>query len=232
MGDRVAFPQTRFTRRRAAADTEECAGEIVTKPWSSRRSTPTVRKGDLREQQILEAAEQMLSTVGYANMKVADIAEAAGITRAALYFYFGSKREVLTALVARITQALEDTAGLARTDSGTVPEVIDAALQRTVGLWREHGPVMRMAVDLGSTVPEIDRLWARAAEASIEAIGDVLCRGGVPSGDGPGEAPALARALCWMIERSFYQASKLSTAALDDAKESCQTVWRRVAVPT
>jgi len=162
---------------------------------------------------------------------VADIAEAAGITRGALYFYFGSKQEVLTALVARITQALQDTAGAARTDTGPVPEVIDAALQRTADLWLEHGPVMRMAVDLGSTVPDIDRLWAGAAEASIEAIGDVLRRGGVPSGDGPGDAPALARALCWMIERSFYQASKISAAALDDAKQSCQTVWRRVAVP-
>jgi AcrR family transcriptional regulator len=189
-----------------------------------------VRKGDLREQQILEAAERMLSTVGYAEMTVADIAKAAGITRGALYFYFGSKQEVLTALVARITDALEDTAGAARTDGGPVPEVIDAAVRRTADLWLEHGPVMRMAVDLGSTVPEIDLLWARAAEASIEAIGDVLRRAGVPSGDGPADAPALARALCWMIERSFYQASKVSPAAVDEATQSCQAVWRRVAI--
>ncbi|PWQ88746.1 TetR/AcrR family transcriptional regulator, partial [Enterococcus faecium] len=88
-------------------------------------------------------------------------------------------------------------------DTGPVDRVIAEALHRTAQLWREHGPVMRMAVDLGSTVPAVDRLWTGAAEGSIDAIAEVLHRGGVPTGDGPADAPALARALCWMIERSF-----------------------------
>lgn len=201
----------------------------MSKPWPSRRSTPTVRKGDLREQQILDAAEQLLSTAGYAEMTVADIAEAAGITRAALYFYFGSKQEVLTALAARTVHVLRAEAGLARTDTGAVNEVIAAALQRTANLWLEHAPVLRMAVDLSSTVPDIDQLWAGAAEESMEVITDVLRRGGIRSGDGPRDAPALARALCWMIERSFYQASKVSEAAVDEVRQTLQAVWHQVA---
>jgi AcrR family transcriptional regulator len=146
-----------------------------------------------------------------------------------MYFYFGSKQEVLTALVARISQALRETAGAARDDTGPVDAAIAAALQRTAQLWREHGPVMRMAVDLASSVPDIDQLWSAAAEVSIEAITAVLRRGGVRPGTGPGDASALARALCWMIERSFYQASKISTEALDDAAKTCQVVWATVA---
>jgi hypothetical protein len=88
-----------------------------------------------------------------------------------------------------------------------------------------------MAVDLGSTVPDIDQLWTSTADVFIEAIAEVLSRGGVSAGDGPGDAPALARALCWMIERSFYQASKISTEVLDDAKQTCQAVWMRMATP-
>ncbi|OBB77812.1 TetR/AcrR family transcriptional regulator [Mycolicibacterium monacense] len=198
------------------------------KPWPSRRSAPTVRRGDVREQQILDGAEELLSTAGHADMTVSDITAAAGITRGALYFYFGSKQEVLTALVARTSQVLNERAASARTDTGPVPEVIAAALQRTADLWLEHGPVMRMAVDLSATVPDIDRLWSGAAEISIDAITAVLERAGVPSGDAPSDAPALARALCWMIERSFYQASKVSATAVDDARLSCQTVWSRV----
>jgi AcrR family transcriptional regulator len=189
-----------------------------------------VRKGDLREQQILDAAERLLSTTGYADMTVGDIAEAAGITRGALYFYFGSKLEVLTALVARTVQILRDkAAGAARDDTRPLDDVIGTALERTAQLWREHGPVMRLAVDLASTVPAIDELWTEAAEVSIEAITDVLRRGGVPSGAAPTDAPALARALCWMIERTFYQASKLSADAIADAEETCQEVWRKMA---
>ena len=204
----------------------------MTKSWPSRRRAPTVRKGDLREQQILDAAESLLSTSGYADMTVGEIAEAAGgITRGALYFYFASKQDVLTALVARTVQALQDKSGAVRNDTGPVDEVIITALERTAQLWREHGPVMRMAVDLGSTVPDIDQLWTGTADVFIEAITEVLRRGGVPAGDGPDAAPALARALCWMIERSFYQASKISTEVLDDAKQTCQAVWMRMATP-
>jgi len=203
----------------------------VTKSWPSRRSTPTVRKGDLREQQILDAAEGLLTTTGYADMTVADIAESIGITRAALYFYFGSKQEVLTALVARTVQVLRDrAAGAARDQTRPVDEAIGDALERTAELWRDHGPVMRMAVDLASTVPAIDELWSEAAEVSIDAIADVLRRGGVPTGTAPGDAPAVARALCWMIERTFYQASKISPDAIAEAKLTCETVWRQVAV--
>ncbi len=164
-------------------------------------------------------------------MTVADIAESVGITRAALYFYFGSKQEVLTALVARTVQVLRDrAAGAARDQTRPVDEAIGAALERTAELWRDHGPVMRMAVDLASTVPAIDELWSEAAEVSIDAMADVLRRAGVPTGTAPGDAPGLARALCWMIERTFYQASKISPDAIADAKLTCETVWRQVAV--
>jgi AcrR family transcriptional regulator len=201
----------------------------MTKSWPSRRTAPAVRKGDVRERQILDAAERLLATHGYADMTVADIAQAAGITRGALYFYFASKQDVLTALVARTVQALQEKSGAALTDTGPVDEVISTALERTVQLWREHGLVMRAAVDLSSTVPEIDQLWTGTADIFIEAITAVLRRAGVPPGDGPGDAAALGRALCWMIERSFYQASKISVDNLDEAKQTCQVVWLRMA---
>jgi AcrR family transcriptional regulator len=202
---------------------------VVTKSWPSRRTAPAVRKGDLREQQILDAAEKLLATPGYAEMTVANIAEAAGITRGALYFYFASKQDVVTALVSQTVQALQAKSGAALTDTGPVEEVVSTALERTAQLWREHGVVMRAAVDLASTVPEIDHLWTGTADVFIEAITAVLVRGGLPSGDGPADAEALGRALCWMIERSFYRASKISVDDLDDAKQTCQTVWLRMA---
>ncbi|MFC7674388.1 TetR/AcrR family transcriptional regulator [Mycolicibacterium sp. GCM10028919] len=201
----------------------------MTKSWPSRRTAPAVRKGDLRERQILDAAETLLATRGYADMTVGEIAEAAGMTRGALYFYFASKQDVLIALVARTVQALQEKSAAALTATGPVAEVVSTALERTVQLWREHGLVMRTAVDLSSTVPEIDQLWTGTADVFADAIAAVLHRAGVPTGNGPGDATALGRALCWMIERSFYQASRNSIDDLDDAKDTCQAVWMRMA---
>ncbi|KWX61944.1 TetR/AcrR family transcriptional regulator [Mycobacterium sp. NAZ190054] len=203
----------------------------MTKSWPSRRTAPAVRKGDLRERQLLDAAERLLAERGYADMTVGEIAEKAGISRAALYFYFASKQDVLIALVARTVQALQEKSGAALTDTAPIEEVISTALDRTVQLWREHGVVMRAAVDLSSTVPEIDQLWTGTADVFAEAITAILSRAGVPSGDGPAAAPALGRALCWMIERSFYQASKISGDRLAEAKQTCQAVWMRMMEP-
>src|SRR3954466_3767735 len=73
-------------------------------PSPRRRTAP--RKGDLREAAILDAAERQLSDRGADRITVETIATAAGITRGALYFYFGSKNDVLAALVERTVTAV------------------------------------------------------------------------------------------------------------------------------
>lgn len=201
----------------------------MTKSWPSRRSAPAVRKGDFRERQILDVAEDLLATRGYAETTVAQIAEAAGITRQAVYFYFASKRDVLIALVARTVRALQEKSGTALTANAPVEEIISTALERTVHLWREHGPVMRAATDLGSAIPEINEMWTETADVFAAAITEVLIRSGVRAGNGPAEAAAVGRALCWMIERSFYQASKISYEDLEHAKQTCEAVWLQLA---
>jgi AcrR family transcriptional regulator len=202
---------------------------MVTQPGYSRRQASGPRKGDLREQQILDAAEKVLATRGYLNVTVNEIAEAAGITRGALYFYFASKQDIVTALVARTAQALRDKSGAALNDTAAPDVAIAKALDHTAQLWIDHGVVMRAAVDLASTVPEIEELWTETAHVFIDAISDVLKRVGVPPGRGVGDAPALARALCWMIERTFYQASKMSVGDLNRAKQTCQLICTRMA---
>lgn len=201
----------------------------MTKSYPSRRAgLPAMRKGDLREQQILDAAEMLLTTRGYVDMTVSNIAEAAGMTRSAVYFYFASKQDILIALVARTVQALHQGSEEVLGRSRPVKEIVPAALEHTARQWREHGVVMRAAVDLASSVPEVDRLWTETAHALAEAVTVLLVRCGLTNGDGPDDAPAVARVLCWMVERSFYQASRISEQELEHARQSCQSVWLRV----
>ncbi|SEH53749.1 DNA-binding transcriptional regulator, AcrR family [Mycolicibacterium rutilum] len=201
----------------------------MTKSWPSRRREPqAVRKGDVREQQILDAAEKLLTTRGFVQMTIAEIAEAVGMTRSALYFYFASKQDILVALVARTVGALREGSADVLARPGPVAEVIAAALENTAQQWREHGVVMRAAVDFGSTVPEVDRVWTEAAHAIADAVAALLVRGGLSPGDAPDQAGAVARMLCWMVERSFYQASRISVEELDATRQSCESVWLRV----
>jgi AcrR family transcriptional regulator len=188
----------------------------------SRRAPAT--KGDLRERAILDTCEALLADKGYDAMTVGDIAQGAGITRGALYFYFGSKQEVVTALVARTVEHLWERSR-ATAEADDPREAIASAMRRTVELWNDHGLVMRTAIDLSVTVPEIGALWNRTADLFIAAITAVLERAGVQPGGKPKQASAMARALCWMIERNFYHASQESRESLQNTSATCEHIW-------
>lgn len=57
------------------------------------------RAADARWQQILSGAAEVFRTKGYAESSLRDVAEAVGIDRASLYYYVGSKEEILVELV-------------------------------------------------------------------------------------------------------------------------------------
>lgn len=57
------------------------------------------RRGPQTRKQILDASLRLFSERGFARTTVRDIAHEAGITDAAIYYHFQSKREVLEALV-------------------------------------------------------------------------------------------------------------------------------------
>lgn len=183
-------------------------------------------KGERRERAILDEAERQLRDVGADAMTVESIANAAGITRAALYFYFRSKNDVLAALVRRA--AVEMTSGVATSDQldASPAKAIAEAIRRTSLLWKAHGAVLRAAVDLAPGVPAIGELWGDA-RGQIERSAVDLVRGG--AGDDPAETdnlPAMVRALVGMTEREFYVASSRGED-IDQVVETLQLVWNR-----
>jgi hypothetical protein len=87
---------------------------------------------------------------------------------------------------------------------------------------------MRAAVEYGPVHADIGAAWDETVQLFAATMRGVLARAGVPDGDGPQEATALARALCWMTERAFYQASRLPDDQLERAAETSIEVWRRI----
>jgi hypothetical protein len=75
------------------------------------------------------------------------------------------------------------------------------------------------------TVPEIGELWSHTADLFITAITVVLERAGIQAGSEPKQASAMARALCWMIERTFYHASQEPRGELQKASSTCEHIW-------
>ncbi|MBK9256120.1 MAG: TetR/AcrR family transcriptional regulator [Saprospiraceae bacterium] len=63
-------------------------------------------KKNLKESNIIEAAEQVFSVVGFKNAKMEDIAAKANITKVTLYSYFQSKENLYMAVTYKALQSL------------------------------------------------------------------------------------------------------------------------------
>ena len=63
-----------------------------------------VKPAEERKNEILDVAEQLFAEKGFDNASTNDIINRIGIARGTLYHHFGSKEEILDALVERITR--------------------------------------------------------------------------------------------------------------------------------
>ena len=74
------------------------------------QSAITSPRGDRRREAILTALDERLRSTALDDISVADLTEAAGITRSAFYFYFESKAAAVTTLLVVVnTEALKST---------------------------------------------------------------------------------------------------------------------------
>ncbi len=59
----------------------------------------------VRRDAILDVAEQLIRTRGYDQMSIQAVQDELGVSRGAIYHYFGSKEAILEAVIARMTAA-------------------------------------------------------------------------------------------------------------------------------
>lgn len=123
-------------------------------------SEPRSTRAARTRARILQAARDLLEERGYHGVGLASVAAAAGVSRQSIYLHFGSKRELLLALVAEV----DEREGLPR-----LAEAVDqapsarAALHSFVDLVAELTPrVYRTAAVLEAerrSSPEADAAW-------------------------------------------------------------------------
>ena len=81
------------TDSRSVADIEDMTGTSSTVPIDRREA-------------ILDVAERLIRTVGYERMSIQAVQDELGISRGAVYHYFGSKEDLLEAVVERMASAI------------------------------------------------------------------------------------------------------------------------------
>ena len=94
---------------------------------------------------LLCAAVDVFDRKGYAAASVREIVELAGVAKPALYYHFGSKEALLTAVLEEAARAFARKMDAAMTRTGTARERLFALCADLHGLFQEHVPVVRVA---------------------------------------------------------------------------------------
>ena len=115
---------------------------------------------------VLDAAERAFGRLGFERTTIADIADEAGVSRSLVYRHFGSRDEILTGVIGRITDGL--TADLARRldDNQSLAGFIEDSMVHVVGMVRSDPSLVSVFSDGGRA----------AAGRVVGATGDIKQR--------------------------------------------------------
>jgi AcrR family transcriptional regulator len=181
---------------------------------SQRTSDSTDRKNKRRaevERRIIDATRELLDEgQAYADLSVGRIASKAGLSRSTFYDYFDDKRTLLLGLATDLTHQLEDDSSSWPASELTGPDQLQQLLTGISLLFTSHASATRAIMEAASYDEEIDRWWRtehirtliEAVQFHIEAVSAELDQDRrLP----PDSVPAVASALVWMIQQTFYQ---------------------------
>jgi AcrR family transcriptional regulator len=189
------------------------AGDSAARP--ARRDLPRAHPdahGDSRDvrARILDATESLLAARRIESLSVADILDAANVSRGSFYFYFASKHAVLAELVRRAVGSAHEAAGTwAGDDSGKPGAALRRGTRDGSRLWREHAPVLRAIVENWQSDPALAALWTEMMQG-FTAVAAERIQADRAAGLAPGrddDPHVLASVLCWMNERAWYLAA-------------------------
>lgn len=149
----------------------------MTKVSAAPRSRPS--RNDAQRQAILEAASLLFIEKGFGGTHINDIADAVGMTRTALYYYFPSKEAMLEALTKEVTGRASDLSKEVTQRAELAP---DEGLRQLVlhhaGLILSHPLQFRVAERSESSLPQDQQLAAQAARRAVRKdFVDVIQRG-------------------------------------------------------
>ena len=159
-------------------------------------------------QRLLDAAEELFATQGFAATTTRQIAEHAGTSTGAVFYHFPTKDALLEQLIAERSPHADLDAILARHpgDARAGLRELATAIDQTIA---ERGEILRIM--LHSEDAATRQLFHRFVGEGMRAIAEHLSRTLDPGRLGPGHAEALAR--------SFLSVVLLSRLVMDTPEQ-------------
>lgn len=198
----------------------------------AQRQAAGPRKGERREQEILDAAAELLVKRSFPSLTMDDIAKAAGVSRPSLYFYFESKEQVLTALHQRIYAEMAMTMDPLADPDAPVVVAMREAIDRVCANWRKNRHLLRTFHETAMSSPAFEAEWRPRLDQHVEALTAILERERAAgrAAPSPPAASTIASAWFWMLENQLYLLFRRPHSRDDERElvDTLNTFWLRM----
>jgi len=134
----------------------------------AKEARPRPTRNDAQRQSILDAASLLFIEKGFGGTNINDIADAVGVSRTALYYYFPSKESMLEALTEDVTEkASLLAASVSERDVMPPQDALRQLILQHAGLILSHPLQFRVVERSESNLPEPHRSAAEAARRAV-----------------------------------------------------------------
>jgi AcrR family transcriptional regulator len=161
------------------------------------------RRPEARPEEILDAAQEVFTTSGFAQAKLDDVARLAGVSKGTLYLYFDSKEALFREMVrAKVVASLAEGEELVREHQGSVRELLLQLIHLMYTRMRRER-MMRLSRVVQSELgrfPELAKFYFD--EVILRArrlVQQVLARGVATGEFRPSHQGFAARGLCSLL---------------------------------
>jgi AcrR family transcriptional regulator len=185
-------------------------------PATRRRRAMRITRGDRQEQILLRGAEKLLHERPLSELTMEAVAAEAGMSRSAVYFYFGSKAAIVDTLIERLTD--EMLAPFRNPPEGQgLAEYLERTMRQVFASWRQHRPVFQAAIELSTSDADSRVRWRANMKQFTETVARVAERERAQGRLDPGgDLGQCAAAAGWMVERSCYMLFSREHSAVEE----------------
>jgi len=177
---------------------------------------------------LLEAMLVQLADASFRDLRIEDIAEAAGLSRSAFYFYFEDKRALLMAASEAMSDALFEQANRWWSGEGEPAALITEALESVADLWVENAVLIETATEVSTYDERMRNFWRELVGRFVDATADHIKREQKVGGVDPRiDAKGTAETLIWGAERSLYVFTTTGQRPVAEVVDSLAAVWLR-----
>ena len=201
----------------------------IEQPTEPASALPSTEKGRDTRRRLMKAAAQLYEN-GYANARIIDITETAGLSAGAFYRYFEDRQQLTRELLREMMDEMYVFIRSPFDETQPIRSVLEST-RKYFEFYEAHRALLGVVVELSQTDAEVAHLWDAAKRAFNDRIVRSLERG-IAAGQMRDDldlalAAEMLRSMTeyYAFQRFVLNGSGLSDVSLEQATNAIAEIW-------